>query len=65
MGSPPVLIGAFDDAGSIDSFPYRPQHNTASWTSLAIGSLANQLSEHGPIVRASLHPTLNLSVPRL
>jgi hypothetical protein len=65
MGSPPVLMSSFDDAGSIDSFPYRPEHNTASRTSLAIGSPAKQLSERGPIARANLHLWLNLTAPRL
>jgi len=55
----------FDDAGSIGSCPYRPDHNTASRISLAIGSLATQLLERGPIARANLHPSLNLTAPRL
>src|SRR6266436_2542410 len=48
MGSPPVLMQAvLTMQVSINSFPYRPEHNTASRTSLAIGSLAKQLSERG------------------
>jgi len=40
---------------SINSFPYRPQHNTASRTSLAIGSLAKQLSERGASLLAQAY----------
>src|SRR5229473_1187245 len=66
MGSPPVLMQAvLTMQVSIYSFPYRPEHNTASRISLAIGSLATQLLERGSIARANLHPSLNLTAPRL
>jgi len=55
MGSPPVLMQAvLTMQVSIYSFPYRPEHNTASRISLAIGSLATQLLERGPIATREL-----------